>query len=81
MRNIRVNLGERSYKMLIGSGAIDSFSRLIGSMKFSGPAVLITDKIVASKLKTRIKSLQRQLPADCCSIIVPASERSKSLKV
>jgi 3-dehydroquinate synthase len=81
MKNIKVNLGERSYKISIGAGAIGDLSRLVGSAKFKGPAVLITDKVIASKLKAEVRAVQHQLPFDCHNIVIPASERSKSLKV
>ncbi|MGB3242823.1 MAG: iron-containing alcohol dehydrogenase, partial [Candidatus Omnitrophota bacterium] len=81
MKKVRVNLAGRSYNVMIGSGAIGSLSGLIGSMKFTGPVVVITDKVITSKLKSSIQSVLKQLPGDFYTVVVPASEKSKSLGI
>lgn len=81
MKKVRVNLAGRSYNVTIGSGAIGSLSGLIGSMKFTGPVVVITDKVITSKLKSSIQSVLKQLPGDFYTVVVPASEKSKSLGI
>ncbi|MFC1480288.1 3-dehydroquinate synthase [Candidatus Omnitrophota bacterium] len=81
MKKARVNLGERSYDILIGSGAITRLPRLVKSMGFSGPIVVITDKVVASKTAHLTAPVFAQLPNTFSRIVVPSTEKSKSLKV
>jgi 3-dehydroquinate synthase len=81
MKKIKVNLGERSYDILIGSGAVDRLPGIIRSMRFSGPVVVITDKNVAKKTGRITAPVLKKLSNDILEIVVPASERSKSLEV
>ena len=81
MRKVKVNLGERSYDILIEAGAITRLPRLIKSMGFTGPVVVITDKVVLSKTFRITDSTFKRLANEVFRIVVPSTERSKSLKV
>ncbi len=81
MRRVRVDLGERGYDILIGAGSITMLPRLIRSMGFTGPIVVITDKVVMSKTARITDPVFKRLANDIFRIIVPSTERSKSLKV
>ena len=54
---------------------------MIKAMGFTGPVVVITDKTVASKTASITAPVFKQLPKGYLRIIVPSSERSKSMKV
>ncbi|MFH1552959.1 MAG: 3-dehydroquinate synthase [Candidatus Omnitrophota bacterium] len=81
MKKVRVNLGERSYDVLIGSGVITYLPHLVKSMGFTGPIVVIMDKGVASKTAHLTAPVFAQLPNTFFRIVVPSTEKSKSLKV
>ncbi|UXM95676.1 3-dehydroquinate synthase [Bartonella sp. HY329] len=80
-KTVRVNLGERSYDILIGSNLINSCGELISS-RFKGVrTAIVTDSNVAKiHLKTVEDSL-KQAGIDNTSIIVDAGEKSKSFPV
>jgi 3-dehydroquinate synthase len=81
MKRVRLKLGERSYNIHIGSGAIKKLPDIIEEMKFLGPVVVITDKVVASKLRSITDPVLKKLSNDIHQIVVPATERSKSIAV
>jgi 3-dehydroquinate synthase len=81
MKKVKVDLAERSYNVLVGSGSLKKLPRLVESMKFTGPVVVITDKNVATKLKKTIDPVLSRLSNTVHKIIVAPGERSKSLKV
>ncbi len=81
MRKIKVHLNDRSYPILIGSGVIKRLPDLIASRKVTGPVVLITDRIVAAKTARVTGPVFSRIPNDVLRIVVPSSERSKSLSV
>lgn len=81
MKKVRVNLNKRSYDILIGSGAVKKLPGLVKSMSLTGPVVLITDKIVQSKTSGVTREAFKRLPKNILKITLPATERSKSIKV
>lgn len=81
MKTIKLNLGTRSYDIIIGSGAVKRIPAVVKSLKFRGPIVVITDKIVNEKTKKLMKGVLSKLPNDHYKIIVPSGERSKALSV
>lgn len=75
---VRVDLGERSYEILVSCGVCAEPTR---AAEFSalGHAVIITDSNVAPLY---LKSFKRRLKKNCDrvdSIVVPAGEKSKSI--
>ena len=81
MKKIKVNLSERSYDILIGSGVIKKLPQFIKSINFNGPVVIITDKIVASKTSRIMGPVFKSLANNVFRIVVPATEKAKSMKV
>jgi len=80
MKKVNVNLGARSYDIVIGSGVTQNLPGIIRSMKFKGPVVVIADQIVIKKAKRLIDPAFKRIPNDLTWIKVPGNERSKSLK-
>ncbi|MFH1846727.1 MAG: 3-dehydroquinate synthase [Candidatus Omnitrophota bacterium] len=81
MKKIKVNLGNRSYNVLVGTGIIKSLPAVIQSMGFAGPVVVITDKVVEKKTKHITAPIFKSLPNQVFCLAVPSSEKSKSLNV
>ena len=81
MRRVRLKLDDRSYDIHIGSGAIKKLPGIIKKMKFARPVVIITDKTVAQKTRSTVEPVLKELSNEITRIVVPASERSKSIKV
>lgn len=73
---ISLNLGERSYEILIGNGAILELPDFIAQKKYS-KIFIITDKNVA---KLHLAKIQKILPS-AESLILEAGEQSKSFAV
>lgn len=78
MKKVCVSLGERSYNILVGEGAIGNLPKIIRSMRFKGPIVVISDEVVFSKTIRVTAPVFRRLPNRLSRIIVPPTERSKS---
>ena len=81
MKTIRLKLDERSYDIQIGSGIISRLPQIIRSMGFSGPVVIVTDRIVQAKTKILMRPVLNKIPNDVHLITVPASETSKSINI
>ena len=81
MKKIKVNLGDRSYDILTGAGAAAELPRVVKGLFFAGPIVVITDKAVMKKTARITAPVFRQLPNEVLRVVVPQSERAKSLKV
>jgi 3-dehydroquinate synthase len=81
MKKVRVHLAERSYNIHIGSGALKELPCLIESKWPKGPIVVITDKVVKAKTGRIMGLVLKRLSNDIYEIVVPSSERSKSMKV
>jgi len=81
MKKVKLKLDGRSYNIYVGSGAIKKLPEIIEGMKFTGPVVVVSDKIVAAKTKSIVDPIFKKLSNEVHQIVVPASERSKSIKV
>lgn len=81
MKKIKLNLGEKSYDILIGSGAFAKLPGLLKSMKFNGPVVVVTDNTVKAKTTRLTAPVLKKIKNEIILISVPASERSKSVSV
>lgn len=81
MKKIRVNLNDRSYDIMIGSGVIKTLPGIIKKMGFTGPIVVVTDKVVAAKTSKITAPVFKKITGSVHRVIVPSSERSKSIKV
>lgn len=77
---IRVELGERSYSVLVGSGILKDSASLLAREGVSGQIVIITDRNVGRRY---LRPLNRQLTGNGCdvlSIILSPGESQKNLK-
>ena len=77
---IRVELGERSYPILVGSGLRDTLAPMLTRYGLSGTLVVITDRNVARRY---LRSLSRHLSEngyEVLAITLPPGESQKSLK-
>ena len=76
---VRVELGTRSYDVLVGSGLVERAGQLMAPLVPGRSAVVITDRVVAGLyLDTTLGSL-REAGFACSPLIVEAGERSKDL--
>lgn len=81
MKNIKVDLKARSYDIFVGTGAIKKLPSIIKAMKFDGPVVVVTDKTVSAKTSNITAPVLKDLVNDVVRVVVPATEKSKSIKV
>ncbi len=78
-KEIRVELGKRSYPVYVGSGILPSLAQVCGKHEIPKRIVIITDSTVAAWY---LKPLERQLNQsglDVTSVVIPPGERQKSL--
>lgn len=78
MQSLRVELGQRSYSIHIGSGII-SDSNLFAPVLGKGPVAIITDTNVAPLYLKALQNTLNALNKDSLVITLPAGEESKSL--
>jgi len=81
MKKIRLDLGERSYSIHVGAGAVKRLPDVLKRIGGVPPVVLITDNIVARKTLRIFRPVIAALPNEVIRIQVPSAERSKSLEV
>lgn len=81
MKKVRLNLGNRSYDILVGAGGFKRLPGLIGEGGFSGPVVVVTDKTVASRAARIINPVLKRISNELFLLTVPGTERSKSLEI
>lgn len=66
---------------MIGAGVIKKLPGLIRSMGFTGPVVVITDKVVKARTGCVTDPVFESMPNDIVRIVVPPAEKSKSIEV
>ncbi|CAH1197200.1 3-dehydroquinate synthase [Paenibacillus allorhizoplanae] len=81
MRELTVELGERSYPIYIGQGILTNISALFDRAKLSrkSPLLIVTDESVAALHLERVLTLLRDGGFAATACVVPAGETSKSL--
>ena len=79
MRSVRVHLGERSYSISIGRGALGRLGQAAKRFFPGGRALVVTDRNVAPILGERVLRALGRGGCDASLCAVPAGERSKSL--
>lgn len=80
MRKIRVSLGERSYTIQVGPGLLDQSGQICARALGIRRCAVITDVRVAEHHLIRLRQSLRKAGFDALEIMVPAGEKSKSLK-
>ena len=81
MRELTVELGERSYPIYIGEGILNNIAALFDRAKLSrkSPLLIVTDESVAALHLERVMTLLREGGFAATACVVPAGETSKSL--
>lgn len=79
VRMVEVPLGDRSYKIHIGPGLLDSLGRLVAQASPSPTAAILTDENVAGLYADRAISAMNGAGFRTSLMVVKAGEQSKSL--
>lgn len=80
MRVVQVHLGKRSYRILIGTGALDRLPSELQRLGFNRRCAVVTDANVAPRLGPRVVRGLERAGFEPCLVTVPAGERAKSLR-
>ena len=76
---VRVELGPRSYNVLVGAGLVEQAGPLMAPLLPGRSAVVVSDRVVAGLYLDAILDSLREAGFACSSLIVEAGERSKDL--
>jgi len=79
MKTVHVDLGPRSYDVLIGRGLLDKTGALLQS-KVGGPVAIISDNSVATLFAQRVEHQLVTLGLQPFRLTVPVGETSKSME-
>ena len=80
MREILVDLQERSYPIYLESGALERLGELYNKHKLGERAAIVTDRTVEKLYARRVLQALREAGIDAQVIPVPPGESSKSLE-
>ena len=81
MREVKVDLGEKSYCIYIGHGLEEKLQSFVKTAGFSQKALLITDTNVGPLYGEKVKSLLDEAGLETELVAIPAGESSKSLRI
>jgi 3-dehydroquinate synthase len=79
MKTVHVDLGPRSYDVLIGRGLLDQVGELLRG-KVNGPVAIISDTTVAGQFAYRVEHQPAMAALQPFQLSVPAGETSKSME-
>ncbi len=79
-RTVKVELGSRSYPILIGNELLTCVGKECGRFNFAKKCVVISDRTVAPLYASVVNHSLRQEGFEPVMITVPAGEKTKSLK-
>ncbi|MCK9432003.1 MAG: 3-dehydroquinate synthase [Candidatus Omnitrophica bacterium] len=80
MRRVKVELGKRSYRILIGGGIFNRFGRYLETLRPGTDAFIVTNALLKKKYGQRIIQTLSQSGFNYRFKLVADSERSKSLE-
>jgi 3-dehydroquinate synthase len=80
-RSVTVDLGLRTYQVVIGKGLLRQAGPAIRNLGFGGHAVVITDEVVSQLYSEPLLASLMQAGFSCSQEIVPNGENSKSFSV
>jgi 3-dehydroquinate synthase len=80
METITVNLGDRSYSVITGEGAVDQTAARLKNLRIGSDAYIITNAVVEKLYGKRLRSILKRAGFGVRVKVVPDSERSKSMK-
>ncbi len=78
MRTVRVELGDRSYDIVVDRGSLDCVGAELAGLVNPTRAVIVTDSNVGPLYAGRVERSLADAGVDCTTLTVPAGERSKS---
>ena len=81
MRKVRVDLGEKSYDIVIGYGIEQEIMDFVRQAGFSQKGLLITDTNVGPLYGRKMQKILEQAGLEVTLVQIPAGEKSKSLTV
>lgn len=81
MRKVRVDLGEKSYDIVIGYGIEQEIMDFVRQAGFSQKGLLITDTNVGPLYGRKMQKILEQAGVEVTLVQIPAGEKSKSLTV
>ncbi|TMV51275.1 3-dehydroquinate synthase [Paenibacillus mesophilus] len=83
MKELKVDLGERSYPIYVGDGILNDIAATLGKHKIGtkSPLLLVTDEQVAKFYLEQVKSLLEAGGYRVATAVVASGEKSKSLSV
>ncbi len=76
---VRVELGPRSYDVVVGAGLVGEAGRLMAPLLAGRSAVVITDRVVAGHYLDAALNSLREAGFLCSQLVVDAGEQSKDL--
>jgi len=79
MEEIRVNLGERSYGIVIGSGMLDEIGEKLKTFPLSPKIALVSNPTVFGLYGERILNSMRNARFDCLTVLIDDGEEHKNL--
>ena len=79
MQKIRVELGERSYNIMIGNGILEDIGRITEKFEFSNKAALISNPTVYNLYGKTVSKSLKDSGYDLIEILLPDGEEYKSL--
>jgi len=81
MKAIKVNLKERSYRIIIGRGLLQQSGEIIRRLGIGNAAYVITNSLIQKKYGRRLSKALKGAGFSVRFKLIPDSERSKSMKV
>ena len=78
--SVNVSLAERSYDIVVGAGLLDSLGRRLHALGFCGKVGVVTDATVGKLYGPRAMRAIKSAGLDGHLIVVPAGERTKTLR-
>ncbi|MFA5093563.1 MAG: 3-dehydroquinate synthase [Candidatus Omnitrophota bacterium] len=81
MKKIKVNLGKRSYEIIIGSGVINQLGNFLKKLNLGSDAFIITNNYLKAKYGNKLASVLKAAGFNIYFKIVADSEKSKSIQV
>ncbi len=81
MKIIKVSLGERSYKIIVGNNIIARLGPQIKNLNIGSSAYIITNPTIKNKCGSLFRNSLKKSGLDVIFKLIPDSEKSKSLKI
>lgn len=78
LETVRVNLGPRSYDIIIGDGVLADAGKYCAPIIGAGKAAIITDDTVGPLYGKALTNTLMQAGVDCVTLTLPAGEQTKS---